>query len=182
MLKKWSVTKSEILESNRVFSIRKETSVSPFTETEHDFFIIDTPDWVNIVALTDDEEVILIEQFRHGIGSATLEIPGGMVDPGEEPLQAAKRELLEETGYEGENWVQIGIVHPNPAIQSNKCYTFLTTNCKKVSETNFDSTEFIITCTRPEKEIPKLVSEKITHSLVVAAFYWYHLHKDSARL
>ena len=102
-----------------------------------------------------------------------------MVDPGEEPLETAKRELLEETGYAGENWVSIGEVYPNPAMQNNRCHTFLATNCKKVGETSFDATEDINTYTKPLNEIPNLVSEgKITHSLVVAAFYWYYLYKE----
>lgn len=180
MIKKWNVSKSEIVESNRVFSIRKDTSLSPQNGNEHDFYVIETPDWINVVALTENDEIVLIEQYRHGTGDVTIEIPGGMIDPGETPIETAKRELLEETGYAGDNWVQIGEVLPNPAIQTNRCYTFLVKNCKKVSETNFDTTEHIITYTRPSKDIPELVSEgKIKHSLVVAAFYWYALYKES---
>lgn len=180
MIKKWHIVNSEELQSNRIFSLRKDTSVSPITGNEHDFFIVESPDWINVVALTDNDEVVLVEQYRHGSESVTIEIPGGMVDPGEEPLQTAKRELLEETGYAGENWIQIGEVFPNPAMQNNRCFTFLTTNCKKVSETNFDTTEYIVSYTQPESQIPNLVSQgKITHSLVVAAFYWYALYKDS---
>lgn len=180
MIKKWNVVSSKQLESNKIFSVRKDTSVSPITGNEHDFFVVEAPDWINVVAITEHDEVILIEQYRHGIQSVTVEIPGGMVDPGEEPLQTAKRELLEETGYAGNNWVSIGEVFPNPAMQNNKCYTFLTTNCKKVGETKFDTTEDIITYIKPIREIPELVAEgKITHSLVVAAFYWYYLYKKS---
>lgn len=180
MIKKWNVKNSNTLCSNRVFALRKDSSISPTTGSEHDFFVIEAPDWINVVAITEDNRVVLIEQYRHGSRDVTIEIPGGMIDPGEEPIQTAKRELLEETGYAGENWVQIGEVFPNPAIQNNKCFTFLATNCKKVSDTNFDSTEYIITSTRPSIEMHKLVSEgKITHSLVVAAFYWYFLYQQS---
>ena len=179
MIKKWNVVNSERLESNKIFSVRKDTSVSPVTGGEHDFFVVEASDWINVVALTEDDEVVLIEQHRHGIQSVTVEIPGGMVDQGEEPLQTAKRELLEETGYAGANWDQIGEVFPNPAMQNNKCHTFLATNCKKVGEPNFDTTEDIITYTRPSCEIPNLVGQgKITHSLVIAAFYWYYLYKE----
>ena len=179
MIKKWNIVSSEQLESNRIFSVRKDTSVSPINGNEHDFFVIEAPDWINVIALTENDEVVLIEQYRHGNQSVTVEIPGGMIDPGEEPLETAKRELLEETGYAGENWVQIGEVLPNPAIQSNRCFTFLATNCKKIGQTNFDTTEYIITYARPYSEIPKLVSQgKITHSLVIAAFYWCHLYKE----
>jgi len=179
MIKKWNIVNSQPLESNRVFSTRKDTSLSPITGNEHDFFVIEAPDWINVIALTENDEVVLIEQFRHGSQSVTVEIPGGMVDPGEEPLQTAKRELLEETGYAGDSWASIGEVLPNPAIQNNKCYTFLVTNCKKVGEPKFDTTEEILTYTKPSSEITKLVAEgKITHSLVIAAFYWYYLYKE----
>lgn len=178
MIKKWKVLDSERLMSTRVFSIRKDESVSPLTGDEHEFFVIEAPDWINVVALTQDDEVLLIEQYRHGTQSVTLEIPGGMVDPGEEPLDTAKRELLEETGYAGDKWVLIGEVQPNPAIQNNRCFTFLATNCAKVKEPEFDTTEYIVTSKKPSGEIPKLVSEgRIKHSLVVAAFYWHHLYK-----
>lgn len=179
MVKKWDNAESSKLSSNNVFSVRKDRSISPKTGKEHDFFVIEAPDWINVVALTENDEIVLIEQYRHGTRAVTIEIPGGMIDPDEDPLQAAKRELLEETGYAGNNWVQIGEVCPNPAIQSNRCFTFLATNCKKVSEPEFDTTEDIFTYTKPEKEMPKLVSEgKIKHSLVVAAFYWYYLYKE----
>lgn len=177
MIKKWEILKSELLESNRVFATRKDVGVSPVTGKEHDFFVIEAPDWVNIVALTAQDEVVLIKQYRHGIRAETIEIPGGVIDSGESPLEAARRELLEETGYISDNWEQIGEVVPNPAIQNNRCYTFLALSSEKVKEPNFDSTEYIVTFTVPAAEIPKLVSERrITHSLVVAAFYWFYLY------
>ena len=86
MIKKWEVVNSEQLDSNRVFATRKDTSVSPMTGEEHDFFVIEAPDWVNVVAVTDHDEVLLIRQYRHGIRSETVEIPGGVVDEGEKLL------------------------------------------------------------------------------------------------
>lgn len=177
MIKKWKVIGSERLSSNRVFSTRKDRSVSPITGEEHDFFVIEAPDWVNVVAVTDGDEVLLIRQYRHGIESETVEIPGGCVDPGETPIEAARRELLEETGYVSDEWTCIGEVVPNPAIQSNRCYTFLARGARKERETSFDTTEYIVTFAAPARDIPRLVAERqITHSLVISAFYWYCLH------
>ena len=177
MIKKWKIIKSEPLSSNRVFSTRKDTSVSPITGEEHEFFVIEAPDWVNVVAVTDRDEVLLIRQYRHGIESETIEIPGGCIDRAETPLEAAKRELLEETGYVSDDWSCIGEVTPNPAIQNNTCYTFLAVGSRKEREPSFDTTEYIVTFKAPVRDIPKLVLEKrITHSLVVSAFYWFGLH------
>lgn len=174
MIKKWDLVKSERITSNRVFSTRKDAAVSPVTGEQHDFFVIEAPDWVNIVALTGDgnRDVVLIRQYRHGIRSETIEIPGGMIDPGETPLEAARRELLEETGYASDEWLGLGGVVPNPAIQSNRCETFLARSAKKVREPHFDTTEYIVSYTAPLSDVPGLVrTGKITHSLVICAFY-----------
>jgi 8-oxo-dGTP pyrophosphatase MutT (NUDIX family) len=179
MVKKWNVIKSENLNSYKVFSTRKDISLSPITGKEHDFYVVEAPDWVNVVAVTPDDQIVLIEQYRHGIRSITLEIPGGMVDDGESPLEAGKRELLEETGYASDDWVCIGEINPNPAIQNNTCYTYLAINTKRVQVPNFEGTEDISVLVMPSTDITKLVTEgKITHSLVVVAVYWYFLYNQ----
>ena len=98
MIKPWRSVRSNTPQSFRIFSIRTETAVSPRTGTEHDFYIIESRDWVNIIPVTPDRFVVMIRQYRHGQGKVTLEIPGGLVDPGDTPQEAATRELLEETG------------------------------------------------------------------------------------
>jgi 8-oxo-dGTP pyrophosphatase MutT (NUDIX family) len=179
MIKKWDIIRSERLNSYRIFSTRKDISLSPVTGKDHDFYVIEAPDWINVVPITPHGELVLIKQYRHGIKSPTLEIPGGMVDPGETPLEAAKRELLEETGYASDDWLCIGRVHPNPAIQDNTCYTFLARGVRRVQEPRFDGTEDIASLLIPVQDMHRLVSEgKITHSLVISAFYLYHLHEQ----
>lgn len=177
MIKKWKLEKSTIQSKNRVFSVRIDESISPEDGNKHDFYVIQAPDWVNMVAITDDNKFLLIRQYRHGVRQTTVEIPGGMVDPGEKPFESAKRELLEETGYKASEWKKIGEVHPNPAIMSNTCHTFLALDCKKVSKPDFDGTEYIETSSASIEEVRNLIIDGvITHSLVIAAFNFYFLN------
>jgi 8-oxo-dGTP pyrophosphatase MutT (NUDIX family) len=155
-----------------IFRARIDTLRSP-RGAQGDFIILECPEWVNVVALTEDRQAIMVRQFRHGVRAAGLEFPGGMVDPGESPFAAARRELLEETGYEAGEWKELGFVHPNPATQTNRCWTYLATGCRKVAELRLDTTEELSVELYPEGELAELVRRgEITHSLVVAAMYW----------
>lgn len=176
MIKPWPCIRSQPGQSTRVFSIRIDTTLSPRTGTEHDFFIIESGDWVNVIPLTSDHQVVMIRQYRHGSREITLEIPGGLVDPGDTPREAAARELLEETGYQAKTLGEIGVVNPNPAIFNNRCYTFLAQHVERVGNPRFDQTEDIEVVLIPLADIPKLVLEgEIDHAMVIAAFYWYDL-------
>ena len=176
MIKPWPRIRSQSIGSFRVFSIRTDTTVSPRTGIEHDFYVIETQDWVNIIPLTDDHRVVMIRQYRHGSREVTLEIPGGLVDPGETPEGAAARELLEETGYQAEEVVKIGVSNPNPAIFNNRCYTFVARNVMKVRDPMPDQTEDIEVVLIPLTDIPELIRKgKIDHSIVISAFYWFLL-------
>ena len=120
----------------------------------------------------------MIKQYRHGSKQITLEIPGGLVDPGDTPESAASRELLEETGYQAEEWKKIGVVNPNPAIFSNRCHTFLARNLMKVGSPTLDQTEDIDVVLFPLSEVPRLIRDGvIDHALVIAAFHWLDLEK-----
>ena len=179
----WKRIESKQIADCRVFRVREDLCrrVSG-DQSEHTFFVIENPDWVNVIALTKDEQVVLIEQFRHGIEQMTLEIPGGMVDDDEDPQAAATRELIEETGYKPREVVFLGKSHANPATHNNLVYHYLALDCEKVQEVEFDSTESIVTSLVSLDEIPELItSEKITHSLVVAAFCRYLLYKQGVK-
>jgi ADP-ribose pyrophosphatase len=177
MAQPWTFIRSKILQSCRVFSMRMERYRSPRTGQEHDFYLIDSPDWVNVIPITPNEEVILVKQFRFGIKEFSLEIPGGMLDDGDTPAGAAARELLEETGFAGDEPQFLGYVHPNPAIHTNQCYTYLIQNAVFKKPPQQDSTEDVEVEIVPLAQIPKLIREgAITHALVIAAFYWYYSH------
>ncbi len=144
-----------------------------------DFTVLEFDDWVNVIALTPEEQVVMIRQFRHGINDIALEIPGGLVEDGESPKEAAARELLEETGYAFDAIRHIGSVRPNPAIQGNTCHTFLATGATLICDQKLDPTEAITVELIPFDEIPAMIKTgDINHGLVVAAFTHLMLSMD----
>ncbi len=177
MLKSWEVVSTNIDSSYRIFRLRIDKARSPRTNKVHEFYILESPAWVNIIPLTRDRQVVMIRQYRHGIRDFTLEIPGGLVESKDSPQSAAERELNEETGYLGDNVYYLGSVHPNPAIQNNVCYTYLASNVEKVKKQCLDEKEDIETVLYPLQEIPDLIRNGyITHSLVQTGFLQYFLH------
>ena len=183
MLKPWDKLSSQPLGDFRIFKIRSERAVSPRTRQAHDFIVIDSVNWVNVIAITPDEHLVMIEQFRHGSGTIELEIPGGMIDPHDSsPEAAAVRELREETGYAGQNPRIIGQIFPNPAIMSNTCFTVLVENSHCLHPVEFDHGEDLITRLVPITEIPGLVATgKIKHSLVVCGLYYFDLWRRASK-
>jgi ADP-ribose pyrophosphatase len=176
IIETWKINNSEIIADCKIFKVRRDHSLRESDNAEFPFYCLENGDWVNIIPLTTSGEVVLIEQYRHGIQEVTLEIPGGMVDDGEDALIAAERELVEETGYVPKETILLGKSHPNPAIQDNWVYHYLAIDCEKHHEPEFDATESVRTILVPLKDIQNLIADgKITHSLVVAAFYWFSL-------
>ncbi len=161
-----------------VFRVQEIVRRSPRTGHAGTYQVLRIPDWANVVALTPTDDVVLVAQYRHGIDRVTLEIPGGVLEPGEEAAAGVARELAEETGYTGDPPVLLGSVHPNPAIQDNACTTWLITGAERTAEPQPDEGEDIEVVTVPRREIPALLRQgRITHSLVVAAFHWLELHR-----
>jgi ADP-ribose diphosphatase len=177
MIQPWKKVSSKQIGNFRIFTLRSDVKISPRTGREHDFFILDSVHWVNVIAITPDQQLVMVEQYRHGSNTVELEIPGGMMDPDEtDPVATGVRELREETGYEGENARLLGRVHANPAILSNTCFTVIVENCQVKHPIELDHGEDLMVRLVPILEIPKLVAdEKIGHSLVMVALYHFDL-------
>ncbi|SRR5579871_1150842 len=176
MIQPWKKKTDKVDYNCGFFQVHVHQSASPLTGKEHPFFVLSTRDWINIVALTKDRKVLMVSQYRHGSGEISLEIPGGAVDPGEPPLEAAQRELREETGYQASRWHLLGSVRPNPAILSNTCHIYLALDAEKTAELDLDEAEELEVSLHPLEEIPPMIREgKISHSLVIGAFYFYEL-------
>lgn len=182
MIQPWPSLRSSVLADFRVFKVRQDVKRSPRTEKQHDFFVIDCDDWVNVIALTQDDQLVMVEQYRHGSNTVELEVPGGVIDPEDDsPLAAAGRELCEETGYAGESPLLLGQVFANPAIMSNTCYTVLVRNCEKKHPTEFDQCEDLVTRLVPVQKIRELIaSSTIRHSMVVVALQFFGLWRQDS--
>lgn len=176
MIGKWELLKEENVFSCIPFKVSKKTYKEPKKGSKFEAYILDVADWANIIGINENNEVLLIRQFRFGTDLIELEIPGGVIEKGEAPLKGAIRELKEETGYLTKSIIQIGCVDSNPAIMNNKCYTFLAKLGEK-GDVNFDPNEDIESEFVTQDKIKDLLlNGKITNAYIVAAFNWYFLH------
>lgn len=180
MISKWQTIKREKLKDLKIFDLISVERKHPHQDKKGNFVVIESPDWVNIIPLTKNKEVVLVEQYRHGINDITLEVPGGLIDNGETPQIAGQRECIEETGYSGSMDAElIGISQPNPAFLNNLCYSYIWHDCEEKFEQQLDGNEDINVVLKPIDEIKNLILDQtIMHSIVLNAFFFYSLKYD----
>jgi ADP-ribose pyrophosphatase len=174
----WRELSRETAGDYRIFTVERSVAQSPVDGQPRTFHRIQSQSWTQIVPITADAKIVMIRQFRHGAQRVTLEIPGGLVDPGEDPAEAALRECLEETGYRARRAEPLGIVNPNPALFANRLYGYFATGVEReraVQNTGTEVTEPVLV---PVRELAgMLLSGEIDHALVATTLWRYlYLH------
>ena len=151
--KKWFVINSILLLKNKWFTVRKDHVRIPSGVEMEDFYVLEYPDWVAVIAITDDGKYVMERQYRHGIQRTCYELCGGTIEEGEDVLETAKRELREETGYDGGEWEFFTTTAPNPAAMTNLCYVYIAKGVYKSGEQHLERTEDIDVCELTEQEL-----------------------------
>lgn len=177
-LKSWTLLDKQLAFQARIFRVMLARWLLPRTQVEQTFTVIESADFVNVVALDTDNNFVMIRQFRLGTERFTLETPGGMVDPGEHPRDTAERELYEESGYRPERIVSLGFIEPNPAIFNNRAHLFLAEGCVRVGAQVLDEGEDIEVLTLPHDEVLAMLYDgRLPHALTAMSLHRYLLYK-----
>lgn len=178
MVGKWKTLDRSRGQNYRIFNVDSVVRESELTGNKGEFYLVDSPDWITIVPIiknkVGEDSFLMVKQYRHGSDSITLEFPAGMVDPGEDKSNTAKRELLEETGYKAGSIKLIGCINPNPAFMTNKTSTFLAEDLNLVSDQNLDEHEEIEVVYVPVKEFEdKIGGDEVNSAITIQAYYFY---------
>ena len=178
----WPLTNEESVLKTPVFEVRRHWFVSPKDGRDKPFTILNCPDWVQVLAFTPDRRVLMVRQFRHGTRQVSLELPGGVIEPGQTPEEAARRELREETGYAADDFRQVAAFRPNPAIQDNTAYVFTAENARLAGPTEFDENEDLDLVLVPAEALRSLVlAGTVDHVIMAAAILFHGLEGGSEK-
>ncbi|HEY9001679.1 MAG TPA: NUDIX hydrolase [Mucilaginibacter sp.] len=170
---KWKKLSSRYIHKGPWATLRTDKCVMPSGHIVEDYYVLEYSNWVNAVAITEDNKVLMVHQYRHAAEIVSLEIPGGVIDPGEEPQQAMRRELLEETGYQFDDFELLSVVYANPSTANNHTYCYLARGGKKVQEQHLDAQEDIVVEEFTLAEIKDLLlNNKIAQSLHCTGLFY----------
>ena len=176
--KKWTILETEYLIRRPWLTARRDVAQLPDGRINHEYYVLEYPDWVNIIAITEDGDFVLERQYRHALGNTCYELPCGVIEAGETPLQAAQRELLEETGYAGGTWQEWMVLSPNPATCTNMAHSFLVTGVRKVAGQSLDATEDIDVYLKPASFVRDLLENNQILQALMAAPLWKYFYDN----
>lgn len=169
---RWKKLASEKVYSDRWFQARADKCEFPDGRIIEPYYVVELPNWANIFVVTSDEKIVLVRQYRYPVDQVTYELPGGVIDRGEDPKAAAIREMKEETGYHSDEVEFVCQLSPNPAINNNTAYFFLAKNAISGEKKSFDAFEDIDICLFTKEEFLQLLREnKMQHGVQLGPVY-----------
>lgn len=177
----WTTLESEYLIRRPWLTARRDKVALPDGRVHDEYYVLEYPDWVNVIAITAEGDYIIEQQWRQGLGRVSTEICAGVVEAGEEPLEAARRELSEETGYEGGEWEKLMVVAPNPGMMNNLCHCFVARGVRKVTSQHLDATEDIRVFLCPRDEVFRRLQRGEFLQAMMAAPLWRHFSEVEKR-
>ncbi len=178
----WKVLQSDYLIRNKWLTVRKDYVKLSNGFIVDDYYVLEYPDWVTVIAITEDGKYVMERQYRHGIQKTCYELCGGTVEKGEEVIETARRELKEETGYEGGEWEFFSTTAPNPAAMTNLCYTFVARGVFKSGEQSLEKTEDIDVCEMTEQELLEVMkSGQITQGDMLSPLWQWMYNLEIER-
>ncbi|MCM1355393.1 MAG: NUDIX hydrolase [Staphylococcus sp.] len=171
---KWNLVKSEYLHRRPWLTVRRDEVRLPNGKVHDEYYVLEYPTWINVIALTPEGNFVMVKQYRHGLGIVATELCAGVAEEGEEPIEAARRELLEETGFGGGEWELNTVLSANPGSQNNLSYSFIARGVEKISDQHLDETEDIKVEILTEDEVwDMLVNDEMKQSLMAAPLWKY---------
>lgn len=176
-MEKWKILESEYLIKRPWLTARRDKVVLPTGVVHDEYYVLEYPTWINVIAITKDGKFVMVEQYRHGLQEIFTELVAGVAEKGEEPLQAAKRELMEETGFGGGEWVLNTVICANPGSQNNLTYSYIATGVEKVGSQHLDETEDVSVKLLTEAEVYEMLENDQVKQALMAAPLWKYFAK-----